>query len=262
MVGRLKNMGHRHCHDPASADGIHRFLRLIYCPRSTAPNDDLVLGLRKLGICTRCLAGAPSHTQNRNHRRFRCIHASRSRIRLTLFSVKSLLPLFMVTQLAVAAIFSPFFVFQGYPFYRLWRQPRIGFAILLLSIAAGLGITALPQNIHTLVTSLLSGVLLWSVLFSWSFAYPLTRKYGQPKRGLLTLPLVFVIAVAWSYSVSMVLPTPKSLWLSLYVVLPAFIIHNIFWFRIPFSPPLLLGMPPRQHKSLDKLFDWFSQIRD
>jgi len=126
---------------------------------------------------------------------------------LTLFSVKSLLPLFMVTQLAVAAIFSPFFVFQGYPFYRLWRQPRIGFAILLLSIAAGLGVTALPQNIHTLVTSLLSGVLLWSVLFSWSFAFPLTRQYGQPKRGLLTLPLVFVIAVAWSYSVSRLFPS-------------------------------------------------------
>jgi hypothetical protein len=60
----------------------------------------------------------------------------------------------------------------------------------------------------------------------------------------------------------MFLSVPEVVWLNLYLLLPAFIIHNMFWFRMPFSPPLLLGMPPQQQKSLEKLFDWFLQVRD
>jgi hypothetical protein len=177
-------------------------------------------------------------------------------------SVRHYLPIFMQAQLAVAVIFSPFFVFQGYPFYRLSRQPRIGLAIMAASTAAGLGITVVFKDIHTYISSITSAVLLWSILYSWAFAYPFSRKYGQPRRGLVTLPIIILISFVWSNLFSMFLSVPEVVWLNLYLLLPAFIIHNMFWFRMPFSPPLLLGMPPQQQKSLEKLFDWFLQVRD
>jgi len=182
-----------------------------------------------------------------------------------LFSIvapRNLLSLFLQAQLATAVVFSPFFVFQSYPFHRLWRQPRIGLAILLISIAAGLGITAVSATVETHIVLVTSGLLLWSILYSWSFAYPLSRRYGQPKRGLVTLPLIVAIALAWSYTLSLFLSPPNLVLINLYVILPAFVVHNIFWLRMPFSPPLLFGMLLQQQKSLEKLFDWFSQVRD
>ncbi len=180
----------------------------------------------------------------------------------TLFPPTGFLMLLMHTQLAVAALFSPFFIFQGYPFYRLWRQPRIGLGIFVVSMAVGLGIVTSPWLSAPHIQLLFSGIFLWSVLYSWAFGYPLTLKYGQPVRGFLTVPLAMSIAIAWSYSLTVFLPVERVVELNLYVVLPAFIIHNTFWFRMPFSPPLLLGMPPQQHKKLDTLFEWMSQIKN
>jgi hypothetical protein len=118
--------------------------------------------------------------------------------------------------------FSPFFVFQGYPFYRLSRQPRIGLAIMAASTAAGLGITVVFEDIHTYILSITSAVLLWSILYSWAFAYPISRKYGQPRRGLVTLPIIILISSVWSNFLSMFLSVPEVVWLNLYLLLPRY----------------------------------------
>jgi len=90
------------------------------------------------------------------------------------------------------------------------------------STAAGLGITVVFEDIHTYILSITSAVLLWSILYSWAFAYPISRKYGQPRRGLVTLPIIILISSVWSNFLSMFLSVPEVVWLNLYLLLPRY----------------------------------------
>jgi len=162
-------------------------------------------------------------------------------------------------DLFLLLVFSPMFVFQGYPFYRFFRQPRVGLSLTIFSLVASLIITNYLSRIHFLRVFISSAILL-AVLYSWGLAYPLVLKYRQPIRGVITLVASLVLAFFWSSAFLLLFDAQKIITINLFIVLPTLVIHNTFWMRKPFQPPLLLGMPHQNQMKIDKLREWILQI--
>jgi len=170
---------------------------------------------------------------------------------------------FMLVHLALSFMFSRFFVFQGYPFYRkLFRQPRAGVSIMLLCMAAAAFLSLLITPDRFPAAAFFSSMLLWSVVYSWGLGFPGTVGYKQPLRGLLSALVIVVISAAWFSTLLQLLQEALIAVLNLLIILPLMVIHNLFWFRRPFSPPLLMGMPFHNRDGAGKLMDWALQVVD
>lgn len=168
-----------------------------------------------------------------------------------------------VSNLGLTLIFSTPFVLQGCPFTSLWRQPKIGLAIIATTSIPTLLImylTSSQQFFSETALRFFSSVILWSVVLSWSMAYPLTLRFRQPKRGIATIVAVLFVSGVWSTNLSGVVSADGMMVLNLLWLLPTIIMHNIYWLRKPLSPPLLIGMPPQGHTDLNKLGEWVEQV--
>lgn len=164
-----------------------------------------------------------------------------------------------VTHVALMTLFSPQFVLQGYPFVNLWRQPRIGIAIASVTFPFASLFNGIFQAEN--LAAFFSSVVLWSILYSWSFIYLIGLRWRQPTRGILTLPLVLSISFLWTFFLGVFVSLEMVSTVNLLFILPAVITHNIFWLRKPFLHPLLVGMPPPAQTEVEKLFDWRLQLR-
>lgn len=173
----------------------------------------------------------------------------------------------MIHNAAWSLVISQPFVLQGYSIRRFHRQPRIGVAALLIALA----LTALSWELLTVRLGFLStgtsevlaaGVAMWSLTYSWVFGFLGISKYKQPTRGFLSLPIVAGLSVVWTFVMLLVSPPAIALYATLAVIPSALLVHNIFWLRVPLSPPLLPGMPPTYQQGVEVLRRWYSQVID
>jgi hypothetical protein len=123
---------------------------------------------------------------------------------------------FLVWHIAWFFVFSPVFITQGSPFRRL-KQPGMGFAQLILAFITAfiswdlltirLGLTT-PTFSFAVVAS---GIVMWSLVYSWMFSFVGVSKYRQPKRGVLAFAIMLLIIAVWTAVIWMPLqyPAPK-----------------------------------------------------
>ncbi|PCN50049.1 hypothetical protein B6U99_06570 [Candidatus Geothermarchaeota archaeon ex4572_27] len=163
----------------------------------------------------------------------------------------------LLWHVAWLLVFSPAFITQGSPFRRL-KQPGLGVAELVLSFI----LAYVSWDVFTLRMGLAtpqfsfgvaaSGVIMWSLAYSWAFSFAGVAKYRQPKRGVLAFMVMVAIVAAWTAIMWAPLqwPEPKlpielaATYFNLCVVMPALVAHNAFWLRAPLAPPTPLGAPP------------------
>ena len=164
---------------------------------------------------------------------------------------------FLVWHIAWFFVFSPVFITQGSPFRRL-KQPGLGIAELVLSFILAYifwDVFTLRMGLMTPLFSfgvVASGMIMWSLVYSWMFSFAGVAKYRQPKRGVLAFIVMVVIMAVWTAIMWMPLqwPTPKLpielmvIYFNLCVVTPALIAHNAFWLRAPLTLPAPPGTPP------------------
>lgn len=164
--------------------------------------------------------------------------------------------LFVIIFLTVVFVFSPAACFQGYPFYRLWRQPRIGFSILFVGVVfATVATLSGFQGFSSILSAgLLSGIVFWIVVYSWGLLYPLVLGKRQPVRGVVTLALSTITAAPWVYLLRMLEADPIDF--NLLVLLPLYIVHNNLFMRKPFSRYVMPSMVLQGQDSAEKLFGW------
>jgi hypothetical protein len=180
---------------------------------------------------------------------------------------RSLLLITLMTLLTTTFVFSPTLCFQGYPYYRLWRQPRIGLGVLLTGLFLGLTFSQLidvglplGDGGITFLTDALSALLLWLVVLSWGLLYPLGLRKRQPQRGLITLALAVAAALPWTFFLRGL--GVDALTFNLLFVLPLYVLHNSLWLRFPLKSYLLSSMVAQGQDSVEKLLDWKLQVTD
>jgi hypothetical protein len=56
-----------------------------------------------------------------------------------------------------------------------------------------------------------SGIVMWSLVYSWTFSFVGVSKYRQPKRGVLAFAIMSLIIAVWTAVIWMPLqyPAPK-----------------------------------------------------
>ncbi len=178
-----------------------------------------------------------------------------------------LLLVVIMTLLTTTFVLSPMLCFQGYPYHRLWRQPRIGLAVLLTGLFLGLTLSQLidvglplGERGITLLTDASSALLLWLVVLSWGLLYPLGLKRRQPQRGLITLALSLAAALPWAFFLRGLGVDPLTF--NLLLVLPLYVLHNSVWLRFPLKSCLLPSMVTQGQSSVEKLLEWRLQVAD
>ena len=180
---------------------------------------------------------------------------------------RNLLLISMATLLAVTFVFSPPLCFQGFPYHRLWRQPRIGLSILLTGFFLSLTLSRLIDSgllsgdgVTAVLTELLSALLLWLVVLSWGMLYPLGLRKRQPQRGSITLALALAAALPWTNFLRSV--GVDALTFNLLFVLPLYVLHNVLWLRFPLKSCVLPSMVAQGQNSVEKLLEWRLQVAD
>jgi hypothetical protein len=123
---------------------------------------------------------------------------------------------FLVWHIAWFFVFSLVFITQGSPFRRL-KQPGMGFAQLILAFITAfiswdlltirLGLTT-PTFSFAVVAS---GIVMWSLVYSWMFSFVGVSKYRQPNGGVLAFAIMLLIIAVWTAVIWMPLqyPAPK-----------------------------------------------------
>jgi hypothetical protein len=153
----------------------------------------------------------------------------------------------MLWSMAMLTVASPYFVLQGYPLRRLRRQPRIGAVLIPTTLILSVPLAYLPQG-----DSLASSIILWSIVYSWSFAY-----FGigsrQPVRGVYSLAVVTAASCLWTITLGTAGVDVQLLNLGL--ILPITVAHNALWLRAPLTKPLLPGMPPPGQVNMEILWE-------
>ena len=180
---------------------------------------------------------------------------------------RNLLLISMATLLAITFVFSPSLCFQGFPYHRLWRQPRIGLGILLTGLLLSLTLLRLidgwllpGDGVTATLTELLSALLLWLAVLSWGLLYPLGLRKRQPQRGSITLVLALAAAFAWAHFLRSI--GVDALSFNLLFVLPLYILHNACWLRFPLKRCVLPSMVAQGQNSVEKLLKWRLQVTD
>jgi len=180
---------------------------------------------------------------------------------------RNLLLISMATLLAVTFVFSPPLCFQGFPYHRLWRQPRIGLSILLTGFFLSLTLSRLIESgllsgdgVTAVLTELLSALLLWLAVLSWGLLYPLGLRKRQPQRGSITLVLALAAALPWTNFLRSM--GVDALTFNLLFVLPLYVLHNVLWLRFPLKSCVLPSMVAQGQNSVEKLLEWRLQVAD
>jgi hypothetical protein len=180
---------------------------------------------------------------------------------------RSLLLTTITTLLTVTFVFSPSLCFQGFPYHRLWRQPRIGLGILLTGLFLSLTLSrlidgglSLGDGVISVLTELLSALLLWLAVLSWGLLYPLGLRKRQPQRGSITLVLALAAAFAWTHFLRSM--GVDALTFNLLFVLPLYVLHNALWLRFPLKSCVLPSMVAQGQDSVEKLLEWRLQVAD
>ncbi len=180
---------------------------------------------------------------------------------------RDLLLLNTVTLLTFALVFSPMLCFQGFPYHRLWRQPRIGLGVLLTGLLVSFALSQLIESglllgygdVRTL-TEVLSAIPLSVVVLSWGLLYPLGLRRRQPRRGLITLVLALAVSLPWTYILRIL--EIDALTFNLLLVLPLYVLHNAVWLRYPLKSYILPSTVAQGQESVEKLLEWRSQVAD
>jgi hypothetical protein len=162
----------------------------------------------------------------------------------------------LVWHIAWFFVFSPVFITQGSPF-RGVKPPGMGVAQLILAFILAFICWDLLTIRLGLATPLISfavvasGIVMWSLVYSWMFSFVGVAKYKQPKRGALAFVVMLIIIAVWTAIIWGPLQYPLKLpvelmviYFNLCVVTPALIAHNAFWLRAPLTLPAPPGTPP------------------
>lgn len=178
----------------------------------------------------------------------------------------SYLPLLLISLVAVFAL-SPSVCFQGWPFHSLWRQPRIGLAILLTGVLSGLGLSVLPGSPllnggeeAKLAVEVSSGLVLWLPVLSWGMLYPFGLRKRQPIRGLITITLAISATLPWTLLLRLL--SVDVLTVNLLLVLPLYVLHTTVWLRAPLRRHVLPSMLAQGQETVEKLLEWRLQVSD
>lgn len=147
-----------------------------------------------------------------------------------------------VWTMAAAALLSPPFGVQGYPFRRLYRQPYMGIGAVLASLVLGIAAASLmPHGLGLALT-------LWALAYSWPLEYLGASRYAQPRRGAMCAALALSVAPLWDAVFSPEVTVGA---------INALVIHTQFWMGYPLDPALPPGMPPPgQRGEREMLKDW------
>jgi hypothetical protein len=162
----------------------------------------------------------------------------------------------LVWHIAWFFVFSPVFITQGSPFRKL-KPASMGVAQLILAFILAFICWDLLTIRLGLATPLISfavvasGIVMWSLVYSWMFSFAGVAKYKQPKRGALAFVVMLIIIALWTAIIWAPLQYPLKLpvelmviYFNLCVVTPALIAHNAFWLRAPLTLPAPPGTPP------------------
>ncbi len=171
-----------------------------------------------------------------------------------------------IHSLSWAFLLSPPFLTQAYHFRRLRRQPRVGVAITVLTLLLTLLSWEIVVNIFRILEEglanvFMSSMIFWSVVYSWSFSFAGLSRFVQPTRGYIALIITMILAALWSLMLNLVFSWRVAVFFNLSAMLVALTVHNVFWLGAPFSPPLVLGMPPTYQRKMSLLEQWYEQVR-